>query len=402
MGEQQRGPGRGGHASQKGRTRARGLFDRFPHGLLLVGERRRVVGLNDEAHKLLGLADREGDASDLTCCELVCVALGERLGLEAGSCLSELVLDRGEPVHDVAIDVGPGAGRSTGVSVTAARVDAEDVRVVFQLRPRSVSEEPGSLDAGSTAAAAPALRVETLGRFAVEVAGRPLGGEWLEQRPGQLLKYLVCTRHRVAASDQIAEALWPAAGPSEALTNLRHYVHVLREVLEPDRSGRAASSFIKTHRGGYRLTSESAWIDAEELERRAQPGLRSFAGGHPGSAKADLESAVGLYQGDFLPDERDAEWALEERERLHHLVARARAALVEIGLAAGDLSSAADHSRRLADMEPLDTEVQRQFIEICLRQGRRSDAMRRYRLLRTRTLREFGTEPDFTLSDLTA
>jgi DNA-binding SARP family transcriptional activator len=110
---------------------------------------------------------------------------------------------------------------------------------------------------------------------------------------------------------------------------------------------------------------------------------------------------MALHRGEFLADGPDAEWALQERERLHALAARAYAALVEIELAIGDLDAAAGHARRLADMEPLDTDIQRQLIEICLRQGRRSDAARRYELLRKRTLRELGAEPDFALSDLT-
>ena len=128
--------------------------------------------------------------------------------------------------------------------------------------------------------------------------------------------------------------------------------------------------------------------------------MRLFVEGQLEPAVAILEDAVALYRGEFLPDEQDAEWALEERERVHGLVARALAALVELRLGTGDIGSAADYSRRLADLEPLDTDVQRQFIEICLKQGRRSDAVRRYGLLRKRTLRELGTEPDFTLSDL--
>jgi DNA-binding SARP family transcriptional activator len=157
---------------------------------------------------------------------------------------------------------------------------------------------------------------------------------------------------------------------------------------------------VATRAGGYQLDAEQVWIDAEELERLSQEGLRLFVEGQLDPAVAVLQEAVALYRGEFLPDEQDAEWVLDERERLHHLVARALAALVELTLATGKLGPAADYARRLADLEPLDTDVQRQFIEICLRQGRRSDAVRRYGLLRKRTLREFGTEPDFTLADL--
>ena len=51
-------------------------------------------------------------------------------------------------------------------------------------------------------------------------------------------------------------------------------------------------------------------------------------------------------------------------------------------------------------MEPFDLDVQRDFIEICLRRGRRSEAMRRYAIVRKRVKREFGQDLDFTISDL--
>jgi DNA-binding SARP family transcriptional activator len=51
-------------------------------------------------------------------------------------------------------------------------------------------------------------------------------------------------------------------------------------------------------------------------------------------------------------------------------------------------------------MEPLDSDVQRTLIEVCLRRGRRSEAIRRYGVLRQRMLRSFGQEPDFELSEI--
>ena len=51
-------------------------------------------------------------------------------------------------------------------------------------------------------------------------------------------------------------------------------------------------------------------------------------------------------------------------------------------------------------MEPYDSDVQRQYIELCLDRGRRTEAIRRYELFRRRLVREFGDEPDFKLDDL--
>jgi DNA-binding SARP family transcriptional activator len=390
-------PPRGADAPRQGRPRARGLFERFPHGLLLVDAGRRVLSLNQQARELLAL-DEPGPAGR-TCCELVCQEIQGQVEIEGASCVTEWVLASGEALPDVQVAV---RGGGAPVSVSAARVDAEDVTVLFQVRP-GMDRKGGARAIGRSREASEAsrLRIHMLGPTRIELAGERLGGEWVEQRPGLLLKYLVCRRHGVAASDQIAEALWPAAAPREALASLRHYVHVLRQKLEPGRPRRTASSFIKTQRGGYRLDSERVWIDAEELEQHAHEGLRLVGEQQPGPARALLESAVNLYGGLFLPHEPEVEWVLEERERLHHVVARACGALVEVLLEAGHRDSASGYLRRLADMEPLDTDVQRRFIEVCLRQGRRSDAVRRYELLRTRTLRELGHEPDFTLADLT-
>ena len=107
-----------------------------------------------------------------------------------------------------------------------------------------------------------------------------------------------------------------------------------------------------------------------------------------------------LYQGDFLAEDPYAEWALDERERLRELAGRALRAQVSIQVQMENLEVAADHARRLADMEPFDTDVQKLFIDLCLKRGRRSEAFRRYAVLRKRLLTSFEQEPDFDLADL--
>ncbi len=64
-------------------------------------------------------------------------------------------------------------------------------------------------------------------------AAGPINGDWLGQRPGQLLKFLAHERRRVVTSDQIGEVLWPEAGPQESSSRLRYNVHALRDKLEP-------------------------------------------------------------------------------------------------------------------------------------------------------------------------
>jgi len=371
-----------------------------PFGFVLIDGDGHVLMVNDRAATLLSADEGTPGPGELTCCELVCGPLqahGPRDG--ESRCLTRSAMRGGRALPEARVELSR-HGHSRVVWVTASPIDVADARVVFYLRP----DDPRDVNShGATAAPtpieAPTLRIHTLGGTRIEGDGVDLGGEWLDQRPGQLLKYLICERHRVVTSDEIAEALWPQAGPLTR-NSVRHQVHVLRERLEPDRISRAESPFIVTRRGGYMLDPDKVWLDADQVEAEVAAGLALFVRGDRAAGANRLERGVSLYRGDLFTENLYAEWALEERDRLRELAGRGLRALVEIARGAGDLDRAAPHARRLAAMEPFDMDVQREFIEICMRRGRRSEAMRRYAIVRKRIKREFGQDPDFTLGDL--
>jgi DNA-binding SARP family transcriptional activator len=153
--------------------------------------------------------------------------------------------------------------------------------------------------------------------------------------------------------------------------------------------------------GGYELTPGRVWIDADDFEAHARAGLEALHRGASERADASLTAAAAVYGGDFLADEPYAEWALAERERLRDLAAQVLRGLAGLKLEAGDQESAGEHLQRLAELEPLDLEAQRDLIALMLSRGRHSEALRRYELVRRRYKRTFGTEPGFTLSELT-
>jgi DNA-binding SARP family transcriptional activator len=371
-----------------------------PFGFVLTDGEGRVLSVNDRAATLLSADEGTPGPRELTCCELVCGPLnGHGPSASDSSCLTRRAMRAGRALPEARIELTRSGGPSV-VWVTASPIDVAQARVVFYLRP----DDPQDDDLGLPTAAeapleAPTLRINTLGRTRIELDGTDLGGEWLDQRPGQLLKYLICERHRVVTSDEIAEALWPQAGPLTR-NSVRHQVHVLRERLEPDRIRRAVSRFIATRRGGYMVDPEQVWLDADQFEAEINAGLALFARGDAAAGANRLERGVAVYKGDLFTENLYAEWALEERDRLRELAGRGLRTLVGIARSAGDLEAAAPHARRLAAMEPFDMDVQREFIEICMWRGRRSEAMRRYAIVRKRIKREFGQDLDFTLGDL--
>jgi DNA-binding SARP family transcriptional activator len=81
---------------------------------------------------------------------------------------------------------------------------------------------------------------------------------------------------------------------------------------------------------------------------------------------------------------------LAERVRLRSTAGRVLRALARLHLRAGELDAASEQLQRLAELEPLDADAQRQLLTLLLRRGRRSEAARRYEVVRRRFHRAFG------------
>ena len=335
-------------------------FEALPAVVLLLGPTLEISAANLAARRELGPLPSLLGAR---CCSV--------LGCEP-RCPAQLAAERREVVR----------GRSAGFpprEITAAPL-GDGGGVVLQVPSAAAGAEHRE-----------PLQIAFLGHVKVARAGTELGGEWLDQRPGLLFKYLVCARGRTVSTEELLDALWPRAGRS-AIGNVRQTVHVLRGRLE--RAG--GPRVIVRRRGGYALDASACAVDADEFERRATAALRPAA---DGSAPA-LRDAADLYAGDFLADTPYADWALAERDRHRSLASRVLWALVTLETGAGELEAATQTLYRLAGLEPLDLQAQRALLAVLIGRGHHAEAARRYDAVRTRFRRAFGREPDFTLADL--
>ncbi len=377
------------------------LFERFPYGLVLVDRRRDVLSLNRFARELLTPGQNGQDRHARDCCELIC----RRASLVPGDeCLTKRALTSATPLPEIRMDIDKGRSQAAAW-VTASTLDPDGSRLLFHLRPGAPNDRrrrtvPHGTDGVSSAKRT--LRIFSLGGLRVERGDGWVAGDWLERRPGDLLRYLVCNRGGIVPEDQIAEALWPGADYGNASNRVRQTVYVLREKLEPGRPTRSPAEFVVSCQGGYQLDTERVSVDADRFEDQVRAGFTALAQEQEESALGHLKDAIGLYSDDFFADVPYMDWALEERDHLRELAGRALRTVSQIHSGAGDLAAAKEPARRLAAMEPFDTDVQQEFLGICVKQGRRSEATRRYELLSRRMRKEFGEDPDFSLSDLEA
>jgi len=367
------------------------VYERLPYALVVVDEQGSVQTANPAAIDM-GWHTDEG-APPTVCYEMFsCRRAG---GPCAHGCLVQRAAQTGQNLPEIRIDTLPGSAVSAfWVTVVPLGLDAG---VLLHLRPGDARDRRRRSDPHWIKG--PELTIKALGRIRVDSSEGPLGGSWLQHRPGQILKYLICERDRVVQAEEIAEALWPSSG-RQALSSVRHFVHALRDKLEPGRAPRAESTFVVTVRGGYAINRRHVRIDADTFSEAVRDGLAAADRGESERGDQLLELAMSLYRGDLLEDEPYAEWAMPERDRLRAMATDGLRALTHIALERGDHATAVKHLDRLAEFEPFDSDIHKELLRVLLVSGRRSEALRRYSTFRARLSKEFGASPGFALSEL--
>jgi DNA-binding SARP family transcriptional activator len=369
-------------------------FHGHPYGLLAGSPAGGVTVFNASAARIVGSGTDLGAGGDGLVCGLIgCRRAGGPL---EGLCLHERAAEQAGPLPEVRVDLPDGAGERAAW-VTVARVADEPVQILTQLRPGDPNDRRRRTTPHWTTG--PRLRIVTLGRTSVQGPEGPIAGRWLANRPGKVLKFLLAHRQRVSFADELSEKLWPESGAG-SLEGVRHFVHVLREHLEPGPRERGKSSFVLAEPGGYRIDRANVQIDADEFEDRVNAGQAALQGGDDAAAASALAGALELYGGDFLADEPYAEWALDERDRLHGIATDAMRTLAGVHQRAGDLEAATAALERLTLHEPFDVEAHIDLLRLLVQRGRRSEAVRRYGMLRQRMLTTFGEDVGFTLADV--
>jgi DNA-binding SARP family transcriptional activator len=379
-------------ATRFGRGLIAEVYERFPYAVMVVDSRGRLITANRRGRAILERRDPDNGMTGSCCGLFGCHVRGGPLEC---CCITELALQTARRLPEIRLDVP--AAPTGALWVTAAPLDDAGSAVVFQMRPGSPQDRrartrPQWPD-GRT------LRIYALGPMRVESPEGAIGGDWLEQRPGELLRYLVTERQRVVPTEAIASSVWGQTGRN-AHNTVRYFVHALRDRLEPCRPKHSQSSFVVCRRGGYALNGERVWVDVDEFEQEVRRGRAAMVAGDRALALERFQRAVDLYRDDFLADEPYEEWAFDERERLRTVAGdtlRTLSALCE-----HEPYRSASYLERLGGMEPFDNDIHRDLIAAMLRLGRRSRAVRHYRGFRQRVMDAFGDLPDFELADVVA
>ena len=153
------------------------------------------------------------------------------------------------------------------------------------------------------ASAAPGFRVYALGPLRAERDGemiRRWGGEKAGSRQAEaVFAFLFDRGERGAAKDEILELIWPDVDLDRADVAFHRTMLGLRGMLHPTGRARGSAGPIAFHNDRYRLEpSVVDWSDVAEFERQLTAASAEDAVASLGA----LETARGLYRGDYLDD----------------------------------------------------------------------------------------------------
>jgi predicted ATPase/DNA-binding SARP family transcriptional activator/Tfp pilus assembly protein PilF len=207
-----------------------------------------------------------------------------------------------------------------------------------------------------------------------------------------LLSLLLLNANTAVSREAAVDCLWPDAPPERSGNALQVYVHNLRRALGRDR--------IVTRGTGYLLRADVDEIDASAFERRFSEARAALATGDPAHARALLDEALGLWQGEPLADLPFVPFVGVERERLEELRLLAEEQRFEACLALGDESEIVPALSAFVCEHPFRERAWGQLMRALYGAGRQADALDTYRRARAVLDEELGVEPGPDLREL--
>ncbi|MFC2077878.1 BTAD domain-containing putative transcriptional regulator [Candidatus Bipolaricaulota bacterium] len=226
----------------------------------------------------------------------------------------------------------------------------------------------------------PALRVGLLGQFGVWRHGVPIPeSDWPRKKTKDLLKVLLTAPGELFLVDQLVEALFPESDSNRSGSNIRSRVSELRRILEPELKHGRDSSYIARQGQAYLFDLDAdCEVDTIAFETALRQAHDHADAERWMEAVECFESALALYKGGFLPEDRYDEWAQSTRERLKEEYLAGLGRLAECYDELGRTRQAIDCCHRVLAVKPHREDVIRQLMECQQEAGQSALALDTY------------------------
>jgi len=234
---------------------------------------------------------------------------------------------------------------------------------------------------------APRIEMHLLGGFrVVRGHGAELVADWHRRSAMTLTKILATCPEHTLHREQVIEILWPRVDVESALNSLAKALHAARRTLEPSRPPRQDSAYLRLSGAMLVLDTENVLVDADQFELRAKEALRFHE-------VAEYESALSLYSGDLLPEDRYEDWCSARRTYLSEVRMRLLLGLADALEVSGAFNESAERLREILQIDPTREAVHRRLIRLYAEMGTPDQAIRQFRICEEVLKRELDLAP---------
>lgn len=221
------------------------------------------------------------------------------------------------------------------------------------------------------------LRISTFGGLVVSMGAYTVEARLLRQRrAGELLALLLSRPGYTLSAEQVTNAMCPDKEPSAGKDFYHHAISTLRRVLESDLPNRYLE--VSEERVTLIVPPGSS-IDFLEFEKLVQ--------------SQDWENAIALYQGEFLPQYRYAEWAVSLRQHFADQFEQALLTLAAERFDRGAASACLELCRRALLHNPWQEQAVELGMRAALALGDRMTAVKLYQRLEKVLGKDLGIAP---------
>jgi predicted ATPase/DNA-binding SARP family transcriptional activator len=231
------------------------------------------------------------------------------------------------------------------------------------------------------------LRIELLGGFRVSVGDGLIPAEgWRRRKARHLVALLALAHEHRLHREQIMDLLWPDLAPAAAANNFYQALHLARRTLDP--TGTLGARYLQLQDQVLQLCpTEPLWIDVDAFEAAAVRARRSQDTGA-------YQSALDLYAGDLLPEDRYEEAVSTRRETLRQEYLALLVELARLYDARVAYPAAIQTLRQVLMSDSAHEEVHRSLMRLYALTGQRVQALRQYQTLEEALQRDLGVEPE--------
>jgi predicted ATPase/DNA-binding CsgD family transcriptional regulator len=201
-------------------------------------------------------------------------------------------------------------GGDRGPLCSCGRIDATVEIGMVMARDRRAMAGDRQKTLGITAEEPVTVRIGLLGGFRVSVGARTIEKDaWRLRKAASLVKLLALAPGHRLHRERVMDTLWPELGRKAASNNLRGALHAARRAVEPDQGPR----YLELQ--GEQLVlcpGARLQVDVDAFEEAASSARRF-------RDPVARRTAINLYAGELLPEDRYEGWTESRREALRQL-----------------------------------------------------------------------------------